>query len=71
AVGRARRLQQFLTQPMFVAEVFTNIPGVYVPVEQTVSSFEEILAGNYDDLPEDAFRMVATIDDAKEKAGKL
>ncbi|GAF78195.1 unnamed protein product, partial [marine sediment metagenome] len=71
AVGRARRLQQFLTQPMFVAEVFTNIPGVYVPVEQTVSSFEEILAGNYDDLPEDAFRMVATIDDAKEKASKL
>jgi len=71
AVGRARRIQQFLTQPMFVAEVFTNIPGVYVPVEQTVSSFEEILAGNYDDLPEDAFRMVATIDDAKEKATKL
>lgn len=71
AVGRARRLQQFLTQPMFVAEVFTNIPGVYVPVEQTVSSFEEILAGNYDDLPEDAFRMVATIDDAKKKASKL
>ncbi len=71
AVGRARRLQQFLTQPMFVAEVFTNIPGVYVPVEQTVSSFEEILSGNCDDLPEDAFRMVATIDDAKEKASKL
>ncbi len=71
AVGRARRIQQFLTQPMFVAEIFTNIPGVYVPVEQTVSSFEEILAGNYDDLPEDAFRMVATIDDAKEKASQL
>ncbi len=71
AVDRARRIQQFLTQPMFVAEVFTNIPGVYVPVEQTVSSFEEILAGNYDDLPEDAFRMVATIDDAKGKASKL
>ncbi len=68
AVGRARRIQQFLTQPMFVAEVFTNIPGAYVSVEDTVSGFEEVLAGNYDDLPEDAFRMVATIADAKQKA---
>ena len=68
AVGRARRIQQFLTQPMFVAEIFTNMPGAYVSVEDTVSGFEEILAGNYDDLPEDAFRMVATIADAKQKA---
>ncbi len=68
AVGRARRIQQFLTQPMFVAEVFTTIPGVYVSIEETVSDFEQILAGDYDDLPEDAFRMVATLEDAKKQA---
>jgi F-type H+/Na+-transporting ATPase subunit beta len=69
AVARARRIQQFMTQPMFVAEVFTNIPGAYVPVEETIRGFEEILAGQHDDLPEEAFRMVATIDDAA-AAGK-
>ncbi len=70
AVARARRIQQFLTQPMFVAEVFTSMPGAYVPIEETVRGFEEILAGNYDDLPEDAFRMVATIEDVKKKADR-
>ncbi|MCE5218261.1 F0F1 ATP synthase subunit beta [bacterium] len=69
-VARARRIQQFLTQPMFVAEVFTGIPGAYVPVEETVRAFEEILEGRHDDLPEDAFRMVATIDDAVAAAHK-
>jgi F-type H+-transporting ATPase subunit beta len=69
-VARARRIQQFLTQPMFVAEVFTGMPGAYVPVEETVRAFEEILEGRHDDLPEDAFRMVATIDDAVAAARK-
>jgi len=67
-VHRARRVQQFLTQPFFVAEVFTGLPGVYVPLEETVRGFREILDGKHDDLPEDAFRMVATIDDAVAKA---
>ncbi len=62
-VARARRIQQFLTQPMFVAEQFTSIPGVYVPVAETVHGFEAILSGEYDGLPEQAFRMVATIED--------
>jgi len=62
-VARARRIQQFLTQPMFVAEQFTSIPGVYVPVADTVQGFEAILGGEYDALPEQAFRMVATIED--------
>lgn len=66
-VHRARRLQQFLTQPFFVAEVFTGLPGVYVPVEKTVQGFKEILEGKHDDLPESAFRMVATIEDAVAK----
>ncbi len=70
-VGRARRIQQFLTQPFFVAEVFTGMEGVYVPLEETIRSFEEILAGEHDDLPEDAFRMVATIDDVKHQAQEL
>jgi F-type H+-transporting ATPase subunit beta len=69
-VARARRIQQFLTQPMFVAEVFTGMPGAYVPVEETVRAFEEILEGRHDDLPEDAFRMVATIDDVVAAARK-
>jgi len=62
-VARARRIQQFLTQPMFVAEQFTSIPGVYVPVAEAVRGFQAILTGEYDDQPEQAFRMVATIDD--------
>lgn len=70
-VARARRVQQFLTQPFFVAEVFTSMEGVYVSLEDTISSFEEILAGTYDELPEDAFRLVATVDDVKKKAEQL
>ncbi len=70
-VERARRIQQFLTQPMFVAEQFTGMPGVYVPLEKTLDSMEQILAGDYDDLPQDAFRMVATIEDVVEKARSL
>jgi F-type H+-transporting ATPase subunit beta len=69
-VHRARRIQQFLTQPMFVAEVFTGLDGAYVRLEDTLNSMEQILAGEHDDLPQDAFRMVATIEDAKEKAKK-
>ena len=67
-VNRARRIQQFLTQPMFVAEVFTGMPGAFVRLEDTLDSMEQILAGEHDDLPENAFRMVASIDDAVAKA---
>ncbi len=67
-VGRARRVQQFLSQPFHVAEVFTGMKGVYVPIEETVAGFEEILEGKHDDLPESAFRMVATIQDAVAQA---
>jgi len=70
-VGRARRLQMFLSQPFFVAEVFTNLPGEYVQVEDTLRSFEEILAGKHDDLPEAAFHLVGTIEGAVEKARRL
>jgi F-type H+-transporting ATPase subunit beta len=67
-VRRARRIQQFLTQPMFVAEAFTGLDGAYVPVGDTVDSMEQILSGAHDDLPQDAFRMVATIQDVLAKA---
>ncbi|MEK7815124.1 MAG: F0F1 ATP synthase subunit beta, partial [Chloroflexota bacterium] len=66
-VFRARKIQRFLTQPFFVAETFTNQPGKYVPVRETVRGFTEILAGQHDDLPEQAFYMVGTIDEAVEK----
>ena len=66
-VARARKVQRFLTQPMFVAEVFTGQEGRYVPIRETVRGFQEILAGNHDDLPEQAFYMVGTIDEAVEK----
>ncbi|MDP6940549.1 MAG: F0F1 ATP synthase subunit beta [Planctomycetota bacterium] len=67
-VHRARRLQRFLSQPFFVAESFTGVPGRFVPKEEAVRSFEEILAGKHDDLPEQAFYMVGGIDEAVEKA---
>lgn len=70
-VGRARRLQQFLTQPMFVAEVFTGLPGAYVSIEETIHSFEVILSGELDQLPESAFRMVATAEDVRKKAQEM
>ena len=70
-VARARRIQKFLSQPMFVTEVFTGRKGKYVPVEETVRGFKEILEGKYDDLPEQAFYMVGDIDEAAEAAKSL
>ncbi len=70
-VHRARRIQKFLAQPFFVAEQFTGMPGVFVPREDTVRSFKEILEGKHDELPEDAFYMVASIDAAVEKAQSM
>jgi len=67
-VHRARRIQKFLAQPFFVAEQFTGMPGVFVPREETVRSFKEILEGKHDELPEDAFYMVSGIDAAVEKS---
>lgn len=67
-VARARRIQRFLSQPMFVAEAFTGTPGEYVPIRETVRGFKEILEGKHDGLPEQAFYMVGTIDAAVAKA---
>jgi len=71
AVNRARRIQRFCSQPFHVAEVFTGAPGVYVPIRETVRGFKGILEGEYDDLPEAAFYMVGTIDEAVEKAKNI
>ena len=71
AVHRARRIQRFLSQPMHVAEAFTGAKGVFVPLEDTISSFRAILDGEADDLPEEAFFLVGTIDDARKKAREL
>ena len=70
-VQRARRIQRFLSQPNFVAEQFTGTPGEYVKLEDTIKGFQEILEGRHDDLPEQAFYMVGTIDKAVEKARQL
>ncbi|WP_105302455.1 F0F1 ATP synthase subunit beta [Anaerolactibacter massiliensis] len=70
-VNRARRIRNFLSQPFSVAEQFSGIPGVYVPVKDTVRSFREILDGKYDDLPEQAFLSVGTIEDVVKKAETL
>jgi F-type H+-transporting ATPase subunit beta len=70
-VGRARRVQRFLSQPFAVAEQFTGIPGKYVKLEETVESFERVVAGEFDELPEQAFYMVGSIDEAVEKAKTL
>jgi F-type H+-transporting ATPase subunit beta len=67
-VSRARKIERFLSQPFFVAEVFTGAPGKYVSLKDTISGFKGILAGEYDDLPEQAFYMVGSIDEALEKA---
>ena len=67
-VGRARRISQFLSQPFTVAEIFTNVPGKYVSLKDTIDGFKGILAGEYDYLPEQAFSMVGTIEEAIEKA---
>ena len=70
-VARARKIERFFSQPFFVAERFTGIPGRYVPLKETVRGFREILDGNCDDLPEQAFMMAGTIEDVREKAEKL
>jgi hypothetical protein len=67
-VGRARRVRNFLSQPFFVAEVFTGREGKYVPLEETIRGFAEILDGKHDELPEDAFYMCGTIDEAVQRA---
>jgi F-type H+-transporting ATPase subunit beta len=68
AVSRARKIERFFSQPFYVAEHFTNTPGVYVSREETVRGFKEILDGKHDSLPEEAFMMVGTIDEAVQKA---
>jgi F-type H+-transporting ATPase subunit beta len=70
-VARARKIERFLSQPFHVAEVFTGVAGKFVPVKETVRGFKEILEGKHDDLPEEAFYMVGTIDEAVEKGKKL
>ncbi len=70
-VARARKIQRFLSQPFHVAEVFTGTPGVYVQLEDTIRGFKEILEGKHDALPEQAFYMVGTIEEALEKAERL
>jgi F-type H+/Na+-transporting ATPase subunit beta len=70
-VDRARKIERFLSQPFFVAETYTNIPGRYVTTKDTVRGFREILEGKHDDLTEQAFHMVGTIEEAREKAAKL
>ena len=70
-VSRARKIQRFLSQPFFVAEVFTNTPGKYVPLKDTIAGFKGILAGDYDNIPEQAFNMVGSIEEAVAKAKNL
>ncbi|GAB3350664.1 MULTISPECIES: F0F1 ATP synthase subunit beta [Chromohalobacter] len=70
-VARARKIQRFLSQPFFVAEVFTGAPGKYVSLRETIRGFQGILDGEYDELPEQAFYMVGTIDEAVEKANNM
>ncbi|RUM64550.1 MAG: F0F1 ATP synthase subunit beta, partial [Sulfurimonas sp.] len=69
-VERARKIEKFLSQPFFVAEVFTGAPGKYVSLEDTIKGFKGILEGEYDDLPESAFYMVGGMDEAIAKAEK-
>jgi F-type H+-transporting ATPase subunit beta len=69
-VARARKIQRFLSQPFFVAEVFTGAPGKYVSLKDTIASFKAILEGEYDHLPEQAFYMCGGIDEVIAKAGQ-
>lgn len=69
-VARARRVQRFLSQPFHVAEQFTGLPGVYVPIAETIRGFREILDGLHDDIPENCFLNAGTIDDVLKRAGK-
>ena len=68
---RARKIQRFLSQPFHVAEVFTGTPGVFVNLEDTIKAFKGLVAGDYDELPESAFYMVGTIEEAVDKARKM
>ncbi|RYZ72939.1 MAG: F0F1 ATP synthase subunit beta, partial [Proteobacteria bacterium] len=70
-VGRARRVERFLSQPFFVAEQFTGLKGKFVKIEDTIRAFQEICDGKHDDLPEQAFYLVGTIEDVIEKAKTL
>jgi len=70
-VARARKVEKFLSQPFFVAEIFTGSPGKYVSLEQTITGFTMVLEGELDDLPEQAFYLVGNIDEAIEKAQTL
>ena len=70
-VARARKIERFLSQPFFVAEVFTGSPGKYVSLAETIQGFNQILSGELDDLPEQAFYLVGNIDEAIEKAETL
>jgi F-type H+-transporting ATPase subunit beta len=70
-VSRARKVQRFLSQPFFVAEQFTGLKGKYVDIKDTVKGFRQILDGEFDDIPEQAFYLVGTIEDALEKAKTL
>jgi F-type H+-transporting ATPase subunit beta len=70
-VSRARKIERFLSQPFFVAEVFTGFPGIYTPLSETIDSFRRLCAGEADDLPESAFMYVGNLDDARKKAEKL
>ena len=70
-VARARKIQRFLAQPLFVAKQFTGLDGVYVKVPDTVRSFREVLEGKHDDLPEQAFYNVGAIETVREKAEKM
>ena len=70
-VARARKMERFLSQPFYVAEIFTGYPGVTCKLEETIDSFERIANGEGDDLPESAFMYVGTLDDARKKAEKM
>jgi F-type H+-transporting ATPase subunit beta len=70
-VDRARKIEKFLSQPFFVAEIFTGMPGKYVKLEDTISGFNQILAGELDSLPEQSFYLVGNIDEVKAKAEKI
>jgi F-type H+-transporting ATPase subunit beta len=70
-VARARKVQKFMSQPFHVAEVFTGTSGKFVSLVETIEGFEQIINGDYDDIPEGAFYMVGNIEDVKEKAEKM
>jgi F-type H+-transporting ATPase subunit beta len=70
-VARARKIQRFLSQPFHVAEQFTGTPGKYVPVQETIASFRELISGNLDHIPEQAFYMVGSLTEVHEKAEAL